>query len=815
MAKQVPSGKYLLKKNAVAIDEPNVDVDAVANIIKQKPNKKFNLLIYNSVKPANAQKRIVAKQIRIGKRNMRRMSKGRDSIPYRASFQEWKLYTVGEPPVVLDTSLVRKSRDQISLYMGKVGYFHNHVTVEMDTAITLIGKKKKQQITVKYNIEAGPAHPVRELIIECSDERLLGVIQREIEEVNGNVVNRLSEIKIGEPLNLYTLDSERSRLTARLKDNAYWKFTQDYITYNADTTKFPGEVILTMIIHPVKVKDPIDPTIVTTRKHKQFKVRNVTFVTDFVPGESKVLRDTLFHLGPDGQEHYILYKDELTINPDVLIQSNFLRPKNWWKQKYVERSYKRLIELGMFRNVTVDMRAVENSDPAKVDIVYFLSTTKRKSFTLSTDGTNNGGFFGIQGSLNYTDKNAFGNAENLTFSLEGGFEQQQSLTDDATQETTEGVENVLIESFNGLNTIEFGPKITLTIPKFLFIPVPYEKQSRSAMPFTVASAALNFQKRPDYTREIITGSFGYKWYETKTKTHEFSPVEVSLVKIDKSPAFQLGIDTSNDFLLQNSFQDHLILAPKYTFTYNSQLSPKIKDRSNRYYYRGTVELGGNLLRLAFEASGQTPDSADSYNLFNIRFAHYILIDNEFRFYRTFSEKHSLATRFAAGVGVPLSNNPTLPFEKSFFSGGANGMRAWKARSLGPGAYFEPNQTYDKLGDIRLESSVEYRFKMISFIEGAFFVDAGNIWLINEDSIRVDGEFQLSNFANQIAIGGGFGTRFDFSFLIVRLDLALPLKNPALPRGERWIWQDTPIYDTQGDNVNRFGLNFNLGIGYPF
>ena len=821
--RHLAEGEYLLDKNVLVIDNGDVDAEELEGIIKQSANRRianvfrFHLWVYNSVKPRKARRIILRRQTRISRRNMRRMVNGKDSLEYSPTYQEWKLYTIGEPPVILDTSLLYKSEQQMELFLRKKGYFQNEVTVTQDTLKRRIGKGDKQRIVAKFDVITGPPHIVKELHFNSEDERLQTIVDRGLYEKKDGKTNKLTKIEIGKPLDTYLLEEERDRMVKHLRDNAYWQFTKDYISFNADTTQGKREVVLTMKIRNPKQRHPSIADSVVEVEHPQFKIRHVTFITDYDPAEPRNLhRDTLFHVGPLGKEHFFLFSRPMEVNPDLLIQSNFLRPQNWWKQKYVERTYKRLSEMGIYRNINIEFQQLDAPGQLQyMDVIFVLTPNKRKSFALEADGTNKGGLLGVSSGINYGDKNPWGGGENLKVSFHGGLEVQRTLTDDDSETTTENSSSIINAPFlNNFNTLEFGPEASLTLPKFLF-PISLEKQSRSAMPFTTANLAWNFQKRPDYTRQLFHASFGYRFNETKTKTHEFQPLQVSLVKINKSAAFEARLDSLNDALLQNSYQDHLIFGLNYTFTYNSQLSPVIRDRRNRYFFQGRVEFAGNILRALHKLGGGQLDEFGSYEIFNIRFAQYFLADLDFRYYRAFSSHSSLATRMAGGLGVAMENLPVLPFEKSFFGGGANGLRAWKSRSVGPGSYFDPNLTFDKIGDVRLEGNIEYRFDLISFIEGAVFVDAGNIWLLRADSLRTGGEFEFSRFYKETGIGAGLGARLDFSFFIVRLDVAVPIRNPALPETERWIWQDHPIYDTWNDNVNRFGINLNIGIGYPF
>ena len=370
--------------------------------------------------------------------------------------------------------------------------------------------------------------------------------------------------------------------------------------------------------------------------------------------------------------------------------------------------------------------------------------------------------------------------------------------------------NNLAKTFN---TLEFGPKLSLTLPRMLFVQPLLEKivGHRLSNPKTEFSGSLNYQKRPDFKRSIEEFSFGWIYHEKPSVTIRYNPIIISAIAIDKSTEFEEKIAELNDRFLAASYQDHIIAGGKLSFIYNGQNDKKVK---NTFYFQSTLETGGNVLRGVFNAMNRPfdNDSLESYNLLNIRFAQFAKISGDFRYYFPLSKKSKIVYRIAGGVGIPLANlSEALPFEKSFYSGGSNGIRAWKARTLGPGSYRDPNLRFDKIGDIQLEGNVELRFPLISWIEGALFVDAGNIWLLNKDELRVGGEFDKNEFLSEIAFGAGFGVRLDLDFFVIRLDFAAPIKNPALEKGNRWLWEEkwdaerSPFYRPQ----------FNLGIGYPF
>ena len=316
--------------------------------------------------------------------------------------------------------------------------------------------------------------------------------------------------------------------------------------------------------------------------------------------------------------------------------------------------------------------------------------------------------------------------------------------------------------------------------------------------------AYNYQTRTDYTRSIAKISFGYDWKETNYKTHIFNPVEINLVKIDPESKILSDTNLMKNPFISNRFIDHFTTALKYTFIYNNQ---QINKNTNFTYFKANLELAGNLLNGLNRLAKVEPSLNDSsYHLLKIRYAQYARSDIDLRYYHTLNQHNTLVYRIAMGIGIPYGNSNALPFEKSFFSGGANGIRAWKALELGPGS-FSSNSITIQLADIKIESNIEFRFDITKMFQGAAFIDAGNIWMINEDTLRPGANFETNRFLSEIAIGAGLGLRLNFTFFIVRLDAAIPLKDPSSKPGNRWF-TEFPINFKEG-------VIYNLGIGYPF
>jgi outer membrane protein assembly factor BamA len=391
------------------------------------------------------------------------------------------------------------------------------------------------------------------------------------------------------------------------------------------------------------------------------------------------------------------------------------------------------------------------------------------------------------GNIVYQDNNLFRGAELLRIKLKGALEAQNVWGDFYSKNHS---------SYQPFNTYEYGTEASIIFPKFFF-PINQEKVSKYANPKTNITVGLNYQARKDYTRYISNFNFGYDWREGSNKRHLLSLLDMNFVKVMQidSTFYNYLINNYSRQIL-NSYQNHMTFGPKYSYIYNDQIYNKIK---NFNYFRFNIELSGiNWIFNNLE-----------YKLFNIAYSQYWKFDLDYRHYFYFNQDNILVIRSIFGLGAPQNNSKILPFEKSFYGGGANDIRAWKLRTLGPGGFSDNiSGNFDKTGDIMIEQNIEYRFPLYKFLKGAMFIDAGNVWLINKDENRINGEFDIKNpsrIIDEFAIGGGIGARFDFKFFIIRLDAAIPLRDPAINSRTKWVLPQTTI--------NK--IVFNLGIGYPF
>jgi outer membrane protein assembly factor BamA len=620
-------------------------------------------------------------------------------------------------------------------------------------------------------------------------------------------------IKPGKNYDVDVMQQERERITGELSNNGYYLFTKDYIYYEIDSTLENNTVNVTLGIknYAFKYSDYSDS--IVERPHQRFYINNIYIQPDFVSKKMDYQKKDTIKIGGEHStsnevEYYILHTDELKFKTKVLLNCIFIRKPELYQLKNVDDTYKRLSELKSFKTINIYFTRAGGD---YLDCHIQLSPIAKQSFTLETEGTNTGnGNLGISGSIVYQNRNLFKGAEVLELRLKGGIEAQKTANSNSAN----------LNPTSQFNTIEFGPELNIYVPRFV---VPFNiKASKRSNPKTIFTSSFNFQQRPDYTRYISNLSFAYTWKETVKKRHTISPVVINFVKVDLHSNF---LDNTNDLYLINSFTDHLATSTRYSFTFNEQ---NIKKEENFSFFRVNGESSGNILRgfyntvNSFMPNTFVKDINGRYTIIDIAYSQYLRIDADYRYYFNSNELNKVVFRFAAGIGKPLANFTALPFERSFFSGGANGIRAWQSRTLGPGSYNDGEEiSFGQIGDGQIEGNVEYRFKMLKMLKGAIFVDAGNTWLQKKDVNRPGGDFQFDRFAKEIAVGSGVGVRADFGFFIIRFDVGLKVRDPKFDENKRWVIQNLfdaewkRVYRIQNSNRKYDFFTFNLGIGYPF
>jgi outer membrane protein assembly factor BamA len=806
--KRLQDGDVFLKKQSISIEnappEYKVDKEDLEFLLRQKANRKiflffrFNLWVYNMVPPGKIEKAEAKKVERRIKRSNKKIAKGKKPLKdKKETLWHWMAYTVGEPPAVLDSALTVKSKDQLEIFLKKKGFFD--VTVDVKTDTVSSGRKAK----IVYKINPGKPFLMREINYRSNDPVL---------SQSANYFKNTGLLKPGDLFDVEKLDEERERITRYLNNNGYFTFTKNYIQFEADSTAGDHLVDVGLFIKNPMKESILDPDSLELVPYEKYSLANIYIHTEYDPTrQNEVERDTL-----DFESIKILSNGPLDFKPELLNYTLYLKLGELYSKDNVDLTYRRFNSLGVFRSVSITFTENRKDGKPLLDCHIYLNPAKRQGMSLETTGTHRSGILGISANLVYNHKNVFRGAEAFEARIRTGFEAQPPLTLISEDEQQAGAD---LSRSLVLNTFEIGPELRLYFPRLY--PFKFSSVGRNSDPSTIVNLSYNYQKRPDYQRTVSSLGISYRFKESKRKTHLLNLAELSVIKIDKSAAFEQRLSTLNDLFLQNSYRDHLVISSGYTFQYNNQENAK----QPRYVFNSAnIELAGNFMRLLGNTLGAEPDEFGSYRILDIRYAQFILVENDFRLYRNIGDRNDVVLRFNAGVGLPLDNLEVLPFEKSFFSGGSNGLRAWQARTLGPGSYRDSTAavTYNNIGELKFEANFEYRFDLAGSLKGAFFVDAGNIWLLKEDDLRPGSGFSLKKFPGEIAVGAGLGLRFDFDYFLIRLDTGFQLKDPAKIEGERWFFQPKTEYNTYLQKINpldpavyRMKTTFNLGIGYPF
>lgn len=799
--RKLKEGERFLVNNYIIDKDTKLDVKDVESFIKQKPNRKifkvfrFHLWLHNLVNEERLAQKKISRDKKIESRNKKRIAKGkRPQSGRRQLIGEW-LLEIGESPVIYDSLLSKKSAAQIKLFLNSKGYFISSVR----DSVYLMQKKRA---SVYYKIKAAPPYHIYSLDYVIPDE----LIKYYALADTSNCL-----IKRGNNYDVDILQKERERITNQLNNNGYYLFTKDYIHYKVDTTLANNQVSLTLSIKNFTQKLSESSDSLIEKPHQRFYINNVYIQPDFISKKSDPLQKDTIKVG----DYYILHNNKLRYKKRVLLNAVFIRKGELYQAQNSSDTYKKLSELKAFKSINIYFnRTAEDL----LDCHIQLSPILKQSFTIETQGKNTTGNLGVEGSFVYQNRNVFRGAEVLELKLKAGAEAQPSLNNNATNQS-----NIdLTKPVKQFNTIEIGPEANLYVPRFL---LPFKvKFSKQSNPKTIFTSSYIYQRRPDYTRYLTNLSFGYTWKESSNKRHVINPLVITFVKVNLDSLFNQYLNENvYDQYIRNSFINHLSTSTRYTFTYNEQ---DIKKLENFPFLKVNAESSGNLLRGAYDLINSVKpntfvkDTEGRYQLAGIPYSQYLRTDVDYRYYFNTNEINKVVLRIAAGIGVPLINFTSLPYERRFFSGGSNGIRAWRSRTLGPGSYMDSKQAgYDQFGDGQLEGNLEYRFKLFKMLHGAVFVDAGNTWLRKPDPTRLGGDFKLDRFYKEIAIGTGLGVRGDFNFFILRLDVGIKVRDPQFTEKERWViehWFDKNWKKDYREKHSRgYFTVFNIGIGYPF
>lgn len=782
----------LVKNKLIINDNKKISKSDLEEYIKQKPNRKifgyyrFHLALYNAVSQEKVDKKtelkkekLIEKNNRIDVKNQKRTEKGKSlkvHKEYKPHWREkWKTI-VGEKPSVYDSTATVSSSKQMKLFLFKSGYYD-----AIDTSYTKKPFLSKKKIKIIYKLT--PKDPY---IIQ-SYQYVLPDVQIET-LVDFLIVGKKIGNKEGTIIDIDKLDKEREIISTELNNSGFYNFNKEYFSFQIDTNQVKHTADVKLILNSPKSRDLFQDS-VKIEEHKQYTVESVKI--NVIGGGINSNDELLLTMN---NIDFFYNNSKETVKASEISRHILFKNQQLYNLSKVTQTRKRLVSMGLFENVHITFEETESDGfYGALKCVINLKLLKKQTLEAETNGTHTNGSYGIGGSLSYSNRNSFRGAERFKFSISGGILTQRSLTSEE--------ELNLEPSDRIINTFEIGPKLEYTLPRLLFI-----KKQFSNIDYTQTAihANMNWQITPDYNRQIQEVSFGYNW---RKENHTFSinPIEISFVNIDITNLdFKTRIENLSDPFLRNSFQSHVNTGSRLKHNF-VKYKPK-----TAYFVSTSLEGAGNSLKYAYNFIGIDENENGNHEFLGIEFAQFVKLQSELRIHYNIAKSNDLAFRLNGGIGVPFHNsNFALPFEKSFYIGGPNSLRAFKTRTLGPGSYSSTERTFDKIGDIIIEGNAEYRFELTSTYEGAFFVDAGNIWMYDSNTSRVGGNFVFNKFVNDIAIGAGFGLRLDLTYFLLRFDLALPIKAPYLPDGQQWLFQKQTV---EGKN---FTPQLNFGIGYPF
>lgn len=755
-SRHVPAGSYLLDNVRININDSTHTLKSqdMTAYLRQTPNHKM----------------LWSMKFRLGFYNL----SGNDSTKW---WNKW-VRKLGEAPVIFDSTLMQASTEQLTKAMINKGFLDASVTADT------VRDDKKRKIRITYNLEAGKPHVVSGIDYQFPDSTFRNLVMADSSQF---------VVRKGEPLDIGMLEAQRDIITRNLRNKGYYGFTKEFITFNADTTEGSKLVDLTMTLNPPYsgAQNRI------LHSHGKYIVRNVYYITDYDPSAVESIRkyvaaDTVSYKGIT-----ILYGKNKYLRPGVLYENCFIRPGEEYRQKEVDRTYQSLSRLNILKFTNIRFIPVAGDHAGDILDAYILLTPgKSQSIALEVEGTNSEGDLGVAASVTYSHRNIAKGSETLTGKLRGAYE---SLSGN--------LEGLLHDRY-----MEYSLEAGINFPKFK-APFLSERFKRKVNATTEFNVSMTYQERPEYTRIISTAGWSYKWVNYRNNNRfVFTPIDINYVYLPESTNNFIDQIAPDNPLLRYSYEDHFIMRMGFTF-YRTNKRPEQpwggETQRNIYTLRTNAEIAGNTLFLINSVFTHRADFKEKpYRIFGIHYSQYFKLNGDYSFLHIFDTRNSLAFHAGIGVAYPYGNSTILPFEKRFYDGGANGVRGWAVRTLGPGRYPGTNSVSDfinQCGDIRLDLSVEYRAKLFWILELGAFVDAGNIWTIHNYPNQPGGMFHFNSFYKEIAAAYGLGLRLDFTYFLLRFDMGMKAYNPAMNQ-ERW-----PLIHPKWGRDKAF----HFSIGYPF
>lgn len=616
----------------------------------------------------------------------------------------------------------------------------------MNAGVSLYTKTKGKKLKATYLLHPGQPFLIGKVNYDIQDEGIQQLLH--LDQTDNQ------QIKPGMRFTVETLDNERKRIAGLLSDNGYFRFNKDFIHFTADTVMGRKDIALTLQLRKYK-SNSNSPEVDHTRY---------------------LIRDVLFQSNDS---------DRIHLRKQVLLNATAIKAGRPYDASALQRTYNNFARLQAVKYTNI--KFAEVPDTNLLDCHIQISTNKPSTISFQPEGTNTAGDLGAAASITYTNRNLFHGSEQLSIEFRGAYEAITGL-----------------EGYQDQNYTEFSVETKLVFPRFL---APFLSKSfrRRQMASSEWAVSWNFQNRPEFHRRVFSSAWRYRWSEPKHHlNYRFDLLDLNYVYMPWiSSTFKrdyLDNAENRNAILRYNYEDIFIMKAGFTVSYTDGVDA----------VRANFESAGNLLNGVSKGFGFKTNSQGQHTLFNIAYAQYVKLDFDYTHLFQFDKRNALALHAGLGVAYPYGNSTVLPFEKRYFSGGANSVRGWSVRELGPGKFKGTDGRIDfinQTGDVKLDLNAEYRSSLFWKLQGALFIDAGNIWTLRNYAEQPGGQFKFTEFYKQIAASYGMGLRLNFDYFILRFDVGMKAINPAY-KSEKEHWS---IFHPK---LSR-DFDFHFAVGLPF
>ena len=763
LAKRQLQNEHQLVKNSVKIVEGNRSrfvKGVLEESIRQKPNKKF---------------------LGIARLNVWFYRLGIPGVGLPGKNDNWLKrffrYDIGVNPVILDTLLIEKSMKSMKNALSARGYFYPKIEYKVKPNKLFGFIRQKQRQIVNYNVKLNQPYDIYRIDLNISDKHIHKIVNIHMDE---------SYLRLGNEFSKENLLKEQNRIVDLLRNHGYFQFSKDFLDFDFDSSE--GNYKVTLGIN-IQNKTDFEP-------HDIYKINDI--IVEIEQNEGLDLldqRDTI------RLKNFTYIPRNNRVNPEVIARNLFLEKDEVFMQKNLSATYNRLTDLQIFKFISITPIPIDDSSHHKLNFYIKLSPLKKYDLVLepqaiSSDQSNTLGQlaayrnFGLAASAQFSNKNIFHGAEILSLRLRTAIEAQGGSS---------------INNSQFFNSNEYSLTASLSLPRLVFLR-KFDRKLLQSSTKTIITNSIIYETNLQYKRAVFTTGLTYQ-INKKLYSYNFSPIEISYINTSFANA-ELEARSKTDILLQNIFANNLITDTRFGLTYSDK--PLSKNGSYFYWRWDVLEVAGTSITILNELMGTQKDEKGHYRLFGVNYYQYAKTYMDARWNKVLDLNNSVHFRIAGGYALPYGNSPNfITYEKRFFTGGANSIRAFRPRSVGPGTFDTINQI-DRSGEVKLELNLEYRFNIYKHLfEGALFTDAGNVWTAKDDG-RNGAVFKYDGFIDQLAIGSGVGMRLNLNIFIFRLDAAVPIKDPRLASSQRWVLEKYKDFGIMWENTI---LNF--GVGYPF